>query len=288
MVRMSVAAAVCTTLFVSLILPIIIYIVYGVKNRGKGIWTAWLLGAAGFFVMQIIIRLPILNFVQGSGPVQINSTGQYALYTLVMAFTAGLAEVIGRYAVAKILSKKLTFQKGFAAGLGHGGIESIIIVGITYLNNLIYVIMINTGSFDKMLQQTAALGVDTRSLEITKSVFVNASPLFFYTAGYERIVTMIFHVALSLLVCYFVWKKKDIMGVLICLGLHTLTDFATPMLDYLCVQHFRLAEAVSALIVYAFLTIVAVLSIIYILRLRNKWKRKEEEVLPDLENFQTM
>ena len=56
--------AVLVTLFVSLILPVILLIVYAVKNKGKGIWSAWFLGAAGFFVSQILIRVPILSVLQ--------------------------------------------------------------------------------------------------------------------------------------------------------------------------------------------------------------------------------
>ena len=48
MVSTSTMLAVCVTLFVSLVLPVIVYIVYGVTHKGKGVWTAWLLGAAEF------------------------------------------------------------------------------------------------------------------------------------------------------------------------------------------------------------------------------------------------
>lgn len=63
MVSNSVIAAVCVTLFISLVLPVALYLVYGIKNKGKGVWTAWLLGAAGFFVFQIVIRIPLLNLL---------------------------------------------------------------------------------------------------------------------------------------------------------------------------------------------------------------------------------
>ena len=55
--------AMCVTLAVSLILPVVVLIVYGVKSKGEGVWSAWFLGAAGFFVMQIVIRIPILSLL---------------------------------------------------------------------------------------------------------------------------------------------------------------------------------------------------------------------------------
>ena len=51
------------------------------------------------------------------------------------------------------------------AGLGHGGIEAIVIVGMTYINNLLYSAMINTGAFDTMVESTAQMGVDENTLK---------------------------------------------------------------------------------------------------------------------------
>lgn len=273
MVSTATIIAVCVTLFVSLILPIIVYIVYGVTHRGKGVWTAWLLGAAGFFVMQVIIRLPVLSVLSLLSGYQKLIQEHYVLYCLILAVTAGLFEVAGRYAAAKIMSKKLNFHRGVAAGLGHGGIEAMVIVGLTYINNIIYILMINSGSFDSMMEQTAALGVDTGSLAAVRETLIGTSAAVFYLAGYERILTMIFHTALSLLVCYFVWKKKDVLGIVICLVLHGTVDFVTAMLSSLSTAYLGSAGSlnVSYIITYVFLTVVAVLSIVGIRVIRKKW-----------------
>ena len=41
--------AIIITLFITLIAPVIVWIIYGVKNKGKGVWKALALGAAGFW-----------------------------------------------------------------------------------------------------------------------------------------------------------------------------------------------------------------------------------------------
>lgn len=64
MVSIMTVVACIITLLISLVLPIAILIGLAVKNRKQGIGSAWLLGAAGFFVTQILIRLPILTFLQ--------------------------------------------------------------------------------------------------------------------------------------------------------------------------------------------------------------------------------
>ena len=51
------------TLVISLILPVLILILFAGKHRKQGIVSAWLLGAAGFLVTQMLIRIPILNFL---------------------------------------------------------------------------------------------------------------------------------------------------------------------------------------------------------------------------------
>ena len=49
------------TLFISLILPLIVLLVYALRNRKQGIVSAWIIGALGFFIPQMLIRLPILT-----------------------------------------------------------------------------------------------------------------------------------------------------------------------------------------------------------------------------------
>ncbi len=274
MVGLSTITAVLVTLFISLILPVVLLIVYGVKNKKKGVWSAWFLGAAGFFVFQILIRLPILN-VAALLPGYVEfAKNHYVWYCLILAFTAGLFEVAGRYIVARILKKKLTYERGIAAGLGHGGIEAMLIVGMTYVNNLIYIVMINTGSMDKLVEQMAAQGVDTGSFLAIKETLIHSGFLLYYLAGYERILTMVFHTALSLLVCYTVWKGKDLQGTLICLGLHTAADFVTPLLNGLSTEYLGNVISVNMayLFVYAYLTAVAAGSVVLIRKIKKNWK----------------
>lgn len=274
MVSISTIITVIITFCVSAILPFAVLVIYALKNKGKGIWSAWLLGAAGFFVMQIIIRTPTLNLLATTQGFTSFATEHFVLYCLIMAFTAALFEVIGRYAVAKFMSKNLTFERGIAAGLGHGGIEAIVIIGMTYLNNLVYISMINSGTFDGVVEQTAALGVDTTSLLAIKDNLLNMNSAMFLLAGYERILTMILHVALSLAVCYFVSRKEDWKGILICLICHCFVDFVAPFVNGCATQYMGnlLSTTTAYIIAYVFLTIVALASIYAIRKMNKKWQ----------------
>lgn len=273
MVSVTTIIAVIITFCVSTVLPILGLIIYGIKNKGKGIWSAWFLGAAGFFIMQMVIRTPILNLLAtGQGFMEF-ATKYFVIYCFVMAFTAALSEVIGRYAVAKIMSKKLTYQRGIAAGLGHGGIEAIVIIGMPYLNNLIYIGMINGGTFDGIVEQTAALGVDTTSLLAIKDNLLHMNSAMYLLAGYERILTMILHVALSLLVCYFVSRKEDWKGIVVCILCHSLVDFVAPFIHGCATEYMGnlISVNTSYVIVYLFLTVAAVASVLVLKNIKKKW-----------------
>ena len=273
MVGAGTIVAVCVTLFITLILPIIIYVMYGVRNKGKGVWTAWLLGAAGFFVLQILIRTPIISLLSLIPGFQSFVTEHYVLYCFVLAFTAALFEVVARLAVAKIMSKKLTFERSIAAGLGHGGIEAMVLIGMTYINNLLYIMMINSGTFDTIVEQTAAMGVDTASLLAIKDSLIHTGAGVFYLAGYERILTMILHVALSLVVCYYMSRKETLRGIVICLLCHWAVDFVAPLVNGLATEYMGnvISTNTAYVIIYIFLTLVAVASVLTIRRIKAKF-----------------
>ena len=264
------------TLVISLILPVVLFIIYAVANKGKGIISAWFLGAAGFFVLQMLIRIPILNVLSILPGFLTFVEQNYVLYVLLLGFSAGLFEVIGRFAVAKIMSKNLTYERGIAAGLGHGGIEAILLVGMTYINNLLYTAMINSGTFDTLVQQTAAMGVDVSSLHTVKASLVSTAPYLFALAGYERVLTMICHVAMSLLVCYFVAKKQTLKGVVISLILHTILDSASGLISGLSTPYMGsvISQNTGYVLIYSFLTIMAVVCVFIIRGLKKSFVRE--------------
>ncbi len=86
MVGVSSIVAICITLAVTLFLPLVIYLVYGIKNKGKGVWTAWLIGAAGFFLPQVVVRLPIINLLSGSEDYRRFSLTQYGFFCFFACF----------------------------------------------------------------------------------------------------------------------------------------------------------------------------------------------------------
>lgn len=264
----------CITLLIALILPVVLLIVYALKNKGQGVVAAWFLGAAGFFVMQIIIRTPILSFLGMSKGFNDFAVNNYLLYIIILAFTAGLFEVVGRYAVAKLLKNKLSYKAGVAAGLGHGGIEAIVLIGVTYINNILYAFMINSGMMNTVIEQSAAMGVDTMQLYAVVDALVETPSYLFALAGYERLLTMICQVAMTLIVFYCVSEKQDIKGIGLCLLFHTLLDGLSALISGLATPYLGsvISTNTSYILVYIFLTAAAVVSCVIICKIKRGWR----------------
>ena len=263
-------AAMCVTLFISLVLPVIVLIVYALKNKRQGVPSAWFIGAAGFFVTQIVIRVPMLSTLSLMPGFMAFAENHYVVYSLMLGLTAALFEVVGRYASAKILSKNLTFTKGFAAGLGHGGIEAIILIGMTYVSNLLYVAMINTGAIEGVIAQTEALGVDVTQVYALVDTLVNGPAFVYLLAGYERILAMIGHVAMTLVVFYFMSKEETLKGIGICVLYHFVMDSMVGIIGGLATPYLGsvISQNVSYAITYVFLTGMAVVAVMAIRKIK--------------------
>ncbi|HHY81337.1 MAG TPA: YhfC family intramembrane metalloprotease [Clostridiales bacterium] len=208
------------TLLLSLIFPIALAIYFCRKHKAPA--TSVLFGALTFFVFQLVLRIPLLQILSpiypGKQPVAEFGWWKLFLYSLFLAVTAALFEEGGRVIVYKIfLKKKGDWKNAVAFGIGHGGFEAISIVGISYINNLILMLMINlgflsaSGNAEDPISQAVRLMIDTPSY-------------LFLLAGIERFFTIILHVGFSLLVVYGMSSKKYIYILYAFLG-HFILNF---------------------------------------------------------------
>jgi len=200
---------------------------------------AVLVGALMFFIFQVIIRIPVLTVIQSQSWYSKFAAQNMVLTGIVIAFTAGLFETAGRYMGLRFLLKNMLDRKnGIAYGIGHGGIEAILLVGLTYIGNIVYSILINTGSVSSQLVPQ----------------LLNTPPELFLAAGIERIFTILFHIAAALLVAYGIMYNKKIY-ILYCLIFHTLLDGVAIILQIykLPVWSIELWVAIAGLLSLAFI-----------------------------------
>lgn len=141
-------------------------------------YIPYMLGVLAFVVSQILIRIPILNYVSGTSTnFQMFSVMQPVLFVLLLSLSAGIFEEIARFIAMRYFMKQRDWQSGFLFGAGHGGIEAVLIVGIPVI-----------------------------SLLLSQTVIQNGGS--YYFAGIERIFAMVLHIGFSIIVLHAVVQKK--------------------------------------------------------------------------------
>lgn len=181
-------------LFISLILPILLSMLVSIKS--KTYIKPIIVGVLTFLLFQVFSRIYIIRNVLSTNVDFIRFTYQFPIvYVFLLSVSAGLFEEIGRYIMMKYLLKTMNLKQALAFGLGHGGIEAILFVGLTIL-------MIDPNTMDV---QSTLLG------------------------GIERLSAMILHLGFSVLVYQMVFKSKKYHLVL-SIMLHTLVNFGSVLL----------------------------------------------------------
>lgn len=205
------------TLIITLIMPLAAILVLCLKRKIHIIPV--LVGAGVFFLFQLILRIPALQIGTSLSPEFAEFVSSPILGGLFLGLTAGIFEEFGRYIGYKTLLKRRTAWKdGFAFGLGHGGIESILIAGASYINNLIYAALINGGNWGiiaSMMPEQAANQVF--------DALVTTAPHMFLVAGIERIFAMTLQVAFSILVLEGI-RRRRFTYVLLAVFCHLVVD----------------------------------------------------------------
>lgn len=210
-------------------------------RRHKISVKAVLVGALMFFIFQVVLRIPALTILQSQSWYGIFAAQNMVLTGIVIAFTAGLFETAGRYLGLRFILKNLLDRKnGIAYGIGHGGIEAVLLVGMAYAGYIVYSILINTGSISSQLVPQ----------------LLNTPPDIFLAAGVERVFTIFFHIAAALLVTYGIIRRKW-MYIVCCIVLHTLVDGVTVIL-----QIYKF----SAWSIELWVAFIGVLSLVFILK----------------------
>ncbi len=157
---------------------------------------ALLVGALTFVISQLVIRVPILDLLSATTPYQ-NIMAVPFVYLFFLSATAGIFEEIGRFVGFRyFLRDKLSWRDGVAFGIGHGGIEAFLLVGLTYVNNLVYSFLINAGTY----MDTVGSEIPLEAAQMIRDQLVNLPASTFAAAGIERLFTIPLHIALSLLV----------------------------------------------------------------------------------------
>ena len=222
-------AAICVSLLVAFGLPVALFIVLRVKTRARVL--PFFLGCISFVLFATILE-PILHRAVLGGSLGPTVTGNIWLYALYGGFAAGLFEETGRYVFMLLVMKKDRLpQNALMYGAGHGGIEAILLLGMTYINNLVYSLMINAGQGEQIAASLGGLDEATKTATLQAIAGLSTtSPGLFLMAGLERVLAIALHIALSVII-YTAIRKKRFSYAVLAFGLHMLVDFVAVLLS---------------------------------------------------------
>jgi uncharacterized membrane protein YhfC len=214
--RFAVAAALALAAVVTTLGPMAVALWW---NRRSGApMSVWGAGALVFVVSQCVLRLPWqIPLGIWMGPRIHGSWWLSFAWIAASSLTAGLFEEVGRWGGYRWLVKKeRSYRTGVMFGLGHGGIEAMLLVGLGLFGTLVtYILLATTPSVMKLPPET---------LDKVVGVMAALHPTDFVASVAERVMALTFHVACSLLVLRcFVGGTKWWLALAVLM--HFLADF---------------------------------------------------------------
>lgn len=250
--------AACVGLF-EIVYPLVLAAV--AHQRLRIGWRYFGYGALIFFLFQIITRVPIVTVLGNVLAPQLKASVVFRFTWLaILAITAGLFEEIGRYVGYRWLMRReeKTWNKAIMYGLGHGGLESMLLVGGVTLYTVI-----NLAAISSLNLNTLPAAQHARIVQQVAAI--NAQPVWLaLLGGWERLWTVPFHVAMSVVVLQ-VFRRNSISWLWLAVLLHAIVDFVSVALLQL------LGASVSTyLLVEGFVMVAGLFGLWLIWRLRDR------------------
>jgi len=227
MIQTSVIIACVISLIICFALPIgsLLFM----SSRKHRIVRPFLVGALAFVLSQVVTRIPLITFILPTMNWYIRLSMDPVANGLFLGFTAGLFEEFGRFIlISLVLKKNRRYVDGLAFGFGHGGIEAILITGVSLINLMVLFISINSGTFDALMAKA-----NTASANAVLQQCLAVTPLSMALAGIERILAVGLHIGLTMIVLTGIKVGKPWRFLTAAIVLHMLIDAAAVILPSL-------------------------------------------------------
>lgn len=242
------------TAAISIILPFLLLYLW--KKKNKKITAAPFLAGIGVFIVFVLILEPIAHqyFLVGESPIPVFINGHTWAYVLYGALAAGLFEETGRFVAFKFFMKKSEAKEDSVTyGIGHGGAESVIVVGLSMLSSIMVMQAIKgMGGVENYVMQFPA---ETQELaRESMNALYSTAPYIYLLAGVERIAMIFFHIALSVIVFIAVKRPGKLYFYPVAIAIHMFLNIFAVMYQRGVISSIVLTEVImvagSALTVY--------------------------------------
>ncbi|HWQ14052.1 MAG TPA: YhfC family glutamic-type intramembrane protease [Roseiflexaceae bacterium] len=216
------------------------------RRLGVG-WRVFGYGALIFFLFQIVSRVPAVMALQAVLAPQLQGSRPLLFgWLAALSISAGLFEEVGRYVGYRwLLRGEKTWATGVMYGLGHGGIESMLLVAgmaLLSLANLVALSNMDLAALPLSEAQRAQLEAQLAAVR----ALPGWTPLL---GAWERLWALPFHVAMSVVVLQ-VFRRGGLGWLWLAIGAHALLNFAAVALPLALglqgIQALLLPEAIVA------------------------------------------
>lgn len=236
---LSIALMVFVALF-SVALPLVTYFI--LRKKIKARFVPVLIGAATFIVAALILERIVHSVVLGNAGVYAYLMKNPIIFGLYGGLMAGLFEESGRFGAFKLMRKKYnTSADALSYGIGHGGIEAIILLGFTMVNNIVLSIMVDSGSINSIAAALPA--AQFQQIQASVTALAAAQPAEFLEGAVERVGAMTFHVGLSVLVYLAASRRASFWFYPLAILLHAMMDFPAVLVQVGILKSVWLMEA---------------------------------------------
>ena len=176
---------------ISILLPLALLI--GWRRRTHAPLRAAALGAAVFVLFVLVLERGLHGLVLSEGSVVLEKPWLYVLYACL---SAGLFEETGRYLTFRYVLRRYGGREtGVMYGIGHGGMEAVLLCGI---NMAAYLLM--AAEFNQAGGVTAAVQAYYSGVSVPALGLYYTPVWAFLVPGVERLAAMALHIALSVVV----------------------------------------------------------------------------------------
>lgn len=250
---------------ISICLPIILIIV--LKQKYKISLFAVGMGAIIFFAFAMILEQALHYFVLVRTGISQAPQKHAAFYVVYGILAAGVFEETGRFIAYKLPLKKFhEWKDGLAYGLGHGGLESIMIGGLAGIQMVANAILIN-GGYVKITNGTSA---QAQAINQLIKSYSSSPSYIFLLPGLERMFAFTIQLALSIFLFYGIKNRKNIY-LLFAILLHALVDLPAAMSQ---VGLFGSGSTVSVAIEVVYF-VEAILALVFVVKSRKLFKEEK-------------
>lgn len=212
------------SLLVSLLLTLGLFLILRKRLELKVVPA--LVGTAAFFIFVYVLESALHSIVlKSASDGSIEMMKQPLLFVLYATLAAGVFEETARFLSFHLLKRKYKgFSTAISYGIGHGGIEVLMLVTLGMVSNIVISVMVNAGMAE-------SLGSTPATLNLVNTL-IETAPGLFFVSGIERISAVAVQISLSVLVWQGVNTKGRVWLYPAAIVLHALVD-ATPAM-YQC------------------------------------------------------